>query len=1015
MQRVLALVLFVVFALGSAGTAFAGTTGNISGTITAATGAPIAGAKVTVAAPSGRYTATTDGKGFFSIAGVVPDTYTVSIVAPGFESLTISGVTVFQDQDSPVNQRLNKQLQNIGRTTTRSQSSAYQPSVPQDTYNVGPAAIQTQLGKRNNVSESSLLISLPGASLDSSGYPVLRGGRENEEGFQFEGIDYTDAFTSQFVNSLSLNNPGQFQLSPGAGDASSGNSGTGVVNLLTKRGTRPSFGSVDVEALGYPFTHQAAIEYGWATPNGRISNYTTFTGRNQNRIYGAFNSNTTDIGAFFSTQNVQSRDIINNFVYKFGRDNNQSLQLLYQNQSAIFNANAGGISGLTYKTADAYALSRIRTYTGLTTPQIQSGLIQLYPGQFSATSMLNDYSGSIQPNDTLKLQYTMAPDPSSFYSLKFYKVNAVTTFRRPFVSEDSQGNYYRSLQGGVRTGFGLDAQKQLGDKHLIKYGMKYDFLHPVFSYASPVYGAESIGPVFTNGTGEVKDFLPGGYLAMNGFTNQQIPVFQTTATTNRQDTAFYITDSWSPTSRVKADIGLREDISNLQIPDPAKNPELFAPGTTSVDARAKNPHILEPRIAVSYQMGRNDAVRASFARSVEFPPIADIDNQINRSYFQSLPYSQLPATQKVCGTTANQGAGVTCANYGEQLYWENQNFNAIPIQPARPETFTNYDFSYSHQFGGGVAMRLTPFYRRGYDALVAYATVRTNPATGAPLTDPVTGNFLFNPSIASNLGVNRTTGVELYITKDNPNPGFSGSVSATYINEFSNVIPLSASEDFFPGIPAASALLGNQYRVGFLSPFQLTTAIAYKTRSGFRFNPVVSYNVGYPINVGRLTSGFVGSTPFNLVNTNVTNSFGAGQAPAYVDPQNPGTVFNPNIAASRGTSQSNAAGGVLSAQRISANMAIEYTPKGATKGSTIGIFVSNVFNNLYGQPGINTRYQPVANGISGPQTGQIAQTLQFPGVGFGNYLYGSRFGNQPYIISPNNSPRTFNFYYRFDF
>ncbi len=1003
-------MLFVAFALGVTGTAFAGTTGNLSGTIQTPTGTAVAGAKIVAAAPSGSYSATTDGKGFFSIAGVVPDTYTVTIRATGYESFTITGVTVFQDQDTPISQRLNKQLATIGRTQARSQSSAFQPSVPQDTINVTAAGIQTQLGKRNNVSESNLLVSLPGASLDSSGYPVLRGGRENEEGFQFEGIDYTDAFTSQFVNSLSLNNPGQFQLNPGAGDASSGNAGTGVVNLLTKRGTRPSFGSVDVEALAFPFTHQAALEYGWATPNGRISNYTTFTGRNQNRIYGPFNTNTTDNGAFFSTYNVAGRDIINNFVYKFGRDNNQSMQVLYQNQQFNFNGNAGGIAGLFYKTNDPFALSRIRGFTGLTNAQIQSGLIQLYPGQFSATSPLNDYSGSIQPNDTLKFQYTLAPDSSTFYSLKFYRVNGVTTFRRPFVSEDSFGNFYRSLQGGVRTGFGLDAQKQFSEKHLVKYGMKYDFLHPVFSFASPVYGAEVLGPVL--GNNEIQDFLPGGYLAKAGFTGLSIPVFQTTAQTNRQDTAFYVTDSWSPNARIKADIGMRLDISNLQIPSPAVNPELFATGTTSVDTKAKNPHILEPRIAVSYQMGRNDSIRGSFARSVEFPPIADIDVLTNRAYYASQPYSNLPASKpNVCGV---KGTG-PCANYGDMLFWENQNFNGIPIQPAKPETFSNFDFSYSHQFGGNVALRLTPFYRRGYDALVAYATVRTDPTTGAPLTNPVTGNFIFNPTVASNLGVNRTTGVEFYLTKDNPNPGFSGSISATYVNEFSNVIPLSSSEDFFPTIPAASALLGNQYRVGFLSPFQMTAAIAYKTRSGFRFNPVVSYNVGYPINIGRLTSGFVGSQPFNLINTNVTNSFGAGNASAYVDPQNPGTVFSPNIAANRNTSQSNAAGGVLSAQRISANMGIEFTPKGAAKGSTVGIFIANLFNNYYGQPSVNGRYQPVANGISGPQSGQVSQTVQFPGVGFGNYSYATRFGNQAYIISPNGSPRTFNFYYRFDF
>ena len=261
LQRVLALVLFVAFALGAAGTAYAGTTGNISGTITAATGAPVVGAKITAAAPSGRYTAMTDAKGFFSIAGVVPDTYTVSIAATGYESLAINGVTVFQDQDSPINQRLNKQLR-ADQGAPRRAAGVGLPAVRSARHlERTQHGIATQFGKRNNVSESSLLVSLPGASLDSSGYPVLRGGRENEEGFQFEGIDYTDAFTSQFVNSLSLNNPGQFQLNPGAGDASSGNSGTGVVNLLTKRGTRPASGSVDVEALGYPFTHQAAIEY----------------------------------------------------------------------------------------------------------------------------------------------------------------------------------------------------------------------------------------------------------------------------------------------------------------------------------------------------------------------------------------------------------------------------------------------------------------------------------------------------------------------------------------------------------------------------------------------------------------------------------------------------------------------------------------------------------------------------------------------------------------------------------
>ena len=61
------------------------------------------------------------------------------------------------------------------------------------------------------------------------------------------------------------------------------------------------------------------------------------------------------------------------------------------------------------------------------------------------------------------------------------------------------------------------------------------------------------------------------------------------------------------------------------------------------------------------------------------------------------------------------------------------------------------------------------------------------------------------------------------MTKD-ATTGLSGQFTATYINEYSNVIPLSASEDFFPSIPPASLLLGNLYRVGFLSPFQTTVS-----------------------------------------------------------------------------------------------------------------------------------------------------------------------------------------------
>ena len=83
---------------------------------------------------------------------------------------------------------------------------------------------------------------VPGASLDSSGYPTIRGGRENEQGFQFEGIPYTDAFTNQFVVTLATPAFGllSVQLTPGAGSAAFGNNGTGSLNLISRKGSYPA-------------------------------------------------------------------------------------------------------------------------------------------------------------------------------------------------------------------------------------------------------------------------------------------------------------------------------------------------------------------------------------------------------------------------------------------------------------------------------------------------------------------------------------------------------------------------------------------------------------------------------------------------------------------------------------------------------------------------------------------------------------------------------------------------------
>jgi hypothetical protein len=90
--------LLLAAAFFAAPRAFAGTTGQLSGVaVDAATQAPIAGAKITANSPSALETTTTDKGGHFTFASLPPDTYSVTLEAPGYTAATVDGIGVVSD------------------------------------------------------------------------------------------------------------------------------------------------------------------------------------------------------------------------------------------------------------------------------------------------------------------------------------------------------------------------------------------------------------------------------------------------------------------------------------------------------------------------------------------------------------------------------------------------------------------------------------------------------------------------------------------------------------------------------------------------------------------------------------------------------------------------------------------------------------------------------------------------------------------------------------------------------
>ncbi len=239
---VTALVFATVF--GQATQTLASNVGNIIGRVTSVTTLtnkqieelPLANVNVAAVAPSGTSKALTNAAGYYALTGLAVDTYAVSFAKQGYVTVLVPGVTVSQDSTYPLNVKMQTALASLGTVSVRGAQSLVQPNQPADRYTVTSTQIQNITGTPQNISETAVLNSLPGITTDTGGYPIIRGGAENDEGFQLEGIDATEPITGQFINSLSLSGTSRIVLETGGYDVTNGNTNSGVVNIVVKRG-----------------------------------------------------------------------------------------------------------------------------------------------------------------------------------------------------------------------------------------------------------------------------------------------------------------------------------------------------------------------------------------------------------------------------------------------------------------------------------------------------------------------------------------------------------------------------------------------------------------------------------------------------------------------------------------------------------------------------------------------------------------------------------------------------------
>jgi hypothetical protein len=243
------------FCLYSALSAFSQThtTGRITGTVTDAQDAVIAGAQVVIANPdtSDKHSAITDSAGSYSILQLAPATYDIKISAQGFRSTGFHAVAVGLAETATINASLQ-----VAQSNTEVTVSDAPPSVRSDsselTFLIDSRTVETlPLPSRNFL---QLLTLSPGVTAPLTNNSAIgrnspnvsvNGARVTQNSYQINGVDAGDASLHVFAD-VAVPAPesvGEVNVQTSLYDASVTGAG-GSVQVMTKSGGNAFHGEV---------------------------------------------------------------------------------------------------------------------------------------------------------------------------------------------------------------------------------------------------------------------------------------------------------------------------------------------------------------------------------------------------------------------------------------------------------------------------------------------------------------------------------------------------------------------------------------------------------------------------------------------------------------------------------------------------------------------------------------------------------------------------------------------------
>jgi hypothetical protein len=238
------LALLIVLAI-SVSMLYAGTGGKVAGRVSdETTGQPLVGANIVLKGTSMGASADLDGN--YAILNVPPGVYTVVVSMIGYRQVQIEDVRVSTDLTTTANATLQEAAVEVGPITV----TAERPLVTRDMTSSISTTTAEQIQNLPVINVQQVL-RLSAGVIEDGGRLSIRGGRTSEVAYWVDGVSATDPYNSTMGVTVQPAAVQELQLISGTFNAEYGQAMSGIVNIITKQGSKTYAGEMKVYTGDY--------------------------------------------------------------------------------------------------------------------------------------------------------------------------------------------------------------------------------------------------------------------------------------------------------------------------------------------------------------------------------------------------------------------------------------------------------------------------------------------------------------------------------------------------------------------------------------------------------------------------------------------------------------------------------------------------------------------------------------------------------------------------------------------